>query len=374
MSTLNIFCIRPKGFNIGNDVISLGMEHFIERAFGRVVNLIRLPATSKYETVARAGLTSKLIYEINQYGDAVIVGGGNLYENGELNVDTEALDALEVPLMLFSLSMGRVFNRHNQLVRRTDAMPARIAQAINQKAVISLTRDAATCEYLHGIGQTDAVIGGCPTIFLDRIVDRLPSVSEADQGNVLISVRNPELMNIPLPVKARVHHDVASVISFLRRKGCKSVRLLCHDHRDIPFAASFEDVDYIYTSDVHTFLALLRSASLCISFRLHSILPCLSLGTPVIPISYDERSLSLIDTVGFGSWQIDLVREGRLPELVADRFGRIEEQKAIRTRVDPLWASLYDTMSGAFEQLAELTGKAGTSAAARNPLKVHEAA
>ena len=42
------------------------------------------------------------IYEINQYGDGVIVG--EIFENGELEVDINALETLEVPMMLFHLS------------------------------------------------------------------------------------------------------------------------------------------------------------------------------------------------------------------------------------------------------------------------------
>ena len=75
---INLFCIRPKGFNVGNDAIYLGLQHFLCGAFGEVVNLISLPATAKYESHATAGLTGKTIYEINQYGHGVTVGGAIL--------------------------------------------------------------------------------------------------------------------------------------------------------------------------------------------------------------------------------------------------------------------------------------------------------
>jgi hypothetical protein len=121
---ITLFLIRPKGFNVGNDAIYLGTQHFIYEAFGEVVNLISLPATSRYESQAKAGLTARTIHEINQYGHGVILGGGNIYENGELDIDLDALEALEPPLMLFSLSRGRVYNRQRQLKDRTDAMSA----------------------------------------------------------------------------------------------------------------------------------------------------------------------------------------------------------------------------------------------------------
>jgi len=119
---INLYSIRPKGFNIGNDVIYLGINHFIRGAFKENFNVISLPATSKYESHKKAGLSSQTIYEVNRFGHGLIVGGGNLYENGELEVDAVALKALERPMMVFSVSRGKVYNEKLELVDRTDVM------------------------------------------------------------------------------------------------------------------------------------------------------------------------------------------------------------------------------------------------------------
>lgn len=47
---INLFSIRPKGFNIGNDVIYLGVNHFVRMVFKQNYNVISLPATGKYES------------------------------------------------------------------------------------------------------------------------------------------------------------------------------------------------------------------------------------------------------------------------------------------------------------------------------------
>jgi hypothetical protein len=223
---ITLFCIRPKGFNIGNDLIFLGTQPFLEEAFGCVVNRISLPATSRYESDAKAGLTAKTIHEMNQYAHGVVIGGGNLYENGELEVNLDALEALEVPLMLFSLSKGRIYNRHSKLVDRTDTMPRRMVLALNQKASYSLARDQATGSYLHSIGCDQTQVGGCPTLFLDRMVDRLPRLSQRDQSGVLISVRNPSLMSIPLQKQSQVTNDILGIIDLLRGECFRDIRLL----------------------------------------------------------------------------------------------------------------------------------------------------
>ena len=108
---INIFNIRPKGLNVGNDAIFVAMRHYIYKAFGSLVNIIEIPATKRYESGGLAGLTSKTIYEMNRSGDGVILGGGNLYENGEIDIDTESLKALDIPLMVYSVSRGRIFNK-----------------------------------------------------------------------------------------------------------------------------------------------------------------------------------------------------------------------------------------------------------------------
>ncbi len=46
MTTL--FCIRPKGFNVGNDAIHLALRHLLDEAFVRMVNVISLPSTARY--------------------------------------------------------------------------------------------------------------------------------------------------------------------------------------------------------------------------------------------------------------------------------------------------------------------------------------
>lgn len=350
---ITLFCIRPKGFNVGNDAIFLGMQRYIHEAFGQVVNIINVPATSRYESHAKSGLSAQNVWEMNLYGDGVIIGGGNLYENGEIEVNAQALNALEVPLMLFSLSHGRVYNRHCQLVNRTNAISDSVAQTLNSKAIISLARDDSTCRYLHQIGASHAKVGGCPTIFMDRVVNRLPELTEPDQSGVLISVRHPSLMSIPLRMQAQVQYHILEIVEFLRGQGHQRVRLLCHDHRDIPFAASFDDLEFVYLDDIYTYLALLRSCSLNVTYRLHSALPCLSFGRPMISISYDERALSLVRTIGYEDWNIDMVKTPDVVSEVKDRYARLGELEQRKRDTRPIWDALDKTMKESFDAFAK---------------------
>ena len=90
----NLYIVRPTGFNIGNHVIFAGLRKLMNREISDNVNFISIPASGKYDNFGKPGLTAASIHEINQHGDGVIVGGGNLFENGELDIDVQALNAL----------------------------------------------------------------------------------------------------------------------------------------------------------------------------------------------------------------------------------------------------------------------------------------
>jgi hypothetical protein len=337
-----IFCIHPKGFNVGNDVIRLGLLHLLYQAFGKVVNLVSLPAVSHFESHSKAGLSASTIHEINQYGSGVIVGGGNLYENGQLTVNVDALEMLAPPMLLMSLSRGRIYDRHGRLVNRTDVMPDRVIRALNHKAAFSLARDRATYDHLLQLGCDRVRLGGCPTVYLDKVRSQLPTLPAGERPGVLLSVRNPSLMNIPLGMQARVRDDVSRLIGFLRDQNIGEVRLLCHDHRDIPFAATFQNIDYVFPGDVYSYLSLLQSCKLNVTYRLHAALPCMSLGTPSINISYDERCESLFDTLGLGEWNINMMTCGDVVAQVRDRYRRRAELAPLIARARNIWRELYD--------------------------------
>jgi hypothetical protein len=332
---ITLFCVRPKALNVGNDAIFLGLRHLLHDAFGTLVNIVQVPAVGGEEG-GLTGLTAKTIHEMNLYGHGVVVGGGNLYENGQLLINTHALAALRPPLMLFSLSYGRIYDNDHQLVRRTDAMPEPIVTALNAHAASSLARDEATLEYLRALGLDRPALGGCPSLLLAQVATPRPSLRVA-AGGALLSIRHPSLMNIPLRDQARLHTTTVDIMSALDAEGFGRVRLLCHDTRDLPFACSLGDVEYILPDDIYSYLELLRCASLVVSFRLHAFLPCVSFGTAAIHISYDERSQSLVRTIGLDAWDIDFVRTRDVAAAVRDRCARLGDLAALREAAQPRW-------------------------------------
>jgi polysaccharide pyruvyl transferase WcaK-like protein len=348
---ITLFNIRPKGHNIGNDAISIALRNQVYRAFGRMVNIIDIPATSLYESHSMSGLSSKTVYEINRVGDGVIIGGGNLYENNEIDFNESALKALQVPLMLFSNSIGRVYDRSGILVPRTDVIPDPKLRLLHEFADISLVRDTSTLNHVKEIGVTNSEFGGCPTLFLGKYNSYKDMLPQDDYVGALISIRTPSLVNLPQKFQLAMTDELVKTISILREKGYKRIRLLCNDSRDCEYASYFRDianVDFVYTSNVFDYFSLIEKADILISYRLHATLPALSFGTPVINISYDERAEQLIRDLGIGNWDIQITSTASVSSEVLNRIENIQRLEELKLEAEELWNKIEEIQNKAF--------------------------
>ena len=223
-------------------------------------------------------------------------------------------------------------------------MPTRVVRALGEQAVVSVARDQTTLSYLQELGLEGVELGGCPSLFVRPAFPPPPSGS---RGEVLVSIRNPSLMSVPLRDQARVASEVARLVDALRERDLGPVRLLCHDRRDMPFAAGLGDIDYTLPDDAPHFLERLRSASLVVTFRLHAFLPCLAMGVPAVNISYDERSAGMMQTLGLEEWDVDFLTESDLTSAILDRADRLDDLERLRSDCAPAWRELEDTLLGA---------------------------
>jgi polysaccharide pyruvyl transferase WcaK-like protein len=161
-------------------------------------------------------------------------------------------------------------------------------------------------------------------------------------------------MSIPVSYQYGMREDMLRIIELLKKKGYPNIKILCHDHRDIPFAASFGSIDYVYTEDVYTYLTYLRNTRLNLTYRLHSFLPCLSYDVPAIKISYDERALSMLDTLGMDEWNIDMLKDDVVKEL-ENRIDNIKDLESIKKKLkESTWKDLHNTMTQSSSKFAEL--------------------
>lgn len=337
-SPLTIFLIRPTTRNIGNDLIACAMSRVLYQAFGSDTNIVSVPALVGPQF---GGLVPRQVYDINRLADGVVIGGGNLFENGQISYDMRAVDALRPPIMLMALSHGRIAARHAELQPRSDALRPDAIRHLVERSSVALVRDNASQELLREMGVTVAV-GGCPTLFL------APNPADhAADGGVIISVRHPMRMSVPPPLQWRIADDLRTLIAAVTTRLHEPVRLACHDYIDLEFAAGFPEATPMYFDDVGRYIAALRTCRLHVSYRLHGFLPCLAFGVHSIHLSYDERGRSMLSTLGLDACDVDLLTERDCVAAVLEHARDRDRYLAARSRAMPAIAALRRmTMTG----------------------------
>ncbi len=348
-----IFVVRPRTGNIGNDLIALGTENFLKDAFGPATNIVTLSSSEAGARKSAGGLNATNIYEMNRLADGVVVGPGNLFENGSLVCELDALASLSVPLMLFSVSTAQIYDRSGKLASRTDSLSPQKIVALCQAAKPSVVRDETTRRHLENLGLQDMSVGGCPSLYLQLEKTLLPRPDAAMAGATLISIRAPSLMSAPYHFHAKLRQDLREIILLLQNSGRERIRILCHDYRDLAFAAEFADIPAIYTEDVRQFLGWLRDCDLNITFRLHAFVPCLALGTPSINLSYDQRAMSLIETIGMTEWDINFIQERDVIDSIRDRLKDLPRLEEIKKTAQPAWERARTALTEAVATFAK---------------------
>jgi Polysaccharide pyruvyl transferase len=345
-----IVVLRPSTTNIGNDLIALATDGLLSAAWPGPVDIVSLPSADVRRGAKSGGLTAANVYTANQLADAVIAGGGNVFENGALHVDRVVLAALRAPLAILAASTGRVRDRDGLLVRRTDSVPADDVAAVCALADPLLVRDAATAGYLSELGIGDVTVAGCPTLFLDRFVSDLPEPDPEFAGTALLSVRNPRLMSVPYAQRGRTHRDVGHLIGGLA-DAFDRVVLLCHDYQDLEFAYGFDGVEVRYTEDPRRLLSWLRGSAIAVGYRLHGFLAAVSLGVPAVHISYDERGRSMIETLGLEAHDVELHEAESVAGAVLDRV-RALDGRPPRVDAEPALGRLETALTDGVRSLA----------------------
>ena len=355
MATL--FCVRPATRNIGNDLINRATAELIAAVFGEDTAIVNIPALADAQY---GGFTKAQIYDMNRLADGVVLGGGNLFENGQLTVDRQALAALRVPLMLIGMSHGRIYAADGALADRTDAMPPDTIRALGEKASVILVRDRASQGMLAELGVAKVELGGCPSSFLaPNRLDRAPG------ERVLVSIRHPARMSVPPELQWRVADDVRGLLAALADAYGPVVHLVCHDYKDLEFAKGFPATPLMYFDDVERYMTALRTCRLNVSYRLHAFLPCLAFGTPSIHLSYDERGREMVATAGMQEWDIDLTAESDPVAAVMRRAADLLRYHELRSAAQPTLAAHKATsLAGVRRFATEVAGRARAAAAA----------
>jgi hypothetical protein len=352
MRRTRLFSVRPRTTNVGNDIIALGTDALLDAVWGEPVEVVSVPAVAASRGVKGDGLDAGNVYEANRLADGVLVGGGNLFENGGLHVTATALDALDVPLAVAGVSSGRVHGRDGALTARSDSLPPAAIAALCAHAAPVLVRDGATVRLLESMGVVGAQVAGCPSLYLDRFLSDPPAPAPDMAGTALLSLRNPSLMSVPYAWQEQVRSDVRRIAADLAARYDR-VLLVCHDYQDLAFAAAFPELQSLYTEDPRQLLAWLRGCAIGVTYRLHAFLPSIAFGTPTVHISYDERGAAMVETLGVEAWDVPMGPGRDVAGEVRDRVLAAEAGGGARHDAEPALETLLKTLTGGLELFAQ---------------------
>jgi len=330
-------------------VINRSVKYLVRQAaLTQPVNFIDIPASRKLDSGLLSGLGKSTVFYLNEAADGVIVGGGNLFENGEIDADEVALEALQPPLMLFSNSYGRIVGRAGKFITRSDHASKSVLQRLVNKSSYALSRDSMTQSFLRKKFECDTDLGLCPTIHVPDAYGLTKAAGE-ESGMTYLSIRNPDRISGVEFLKYRVADAVEQVIKHYQEQEKLPLRILCNDLRDLRYAEYLYQrfgVEYCYTSDDREFVSILHCATAVISFRLHTSIPCFSLGVPLVNLSYDERALSLVKDLGLADRNLS-IHEMDPQEVLPHIINILEQRQESNAE---MWSKIFQFQMSKMEE------------------------
>ncbi len=302
--------------------------------------------------------------------DAVVIGGGNLFADIDLNFPTKLAAVLDeatargIPVMIFGVGVtGRWSARGRRIVH--DALAAADVAWVGVRDTPSL----ANFDALFG----DAV--RCtPRVVRDPglAVSRLKPCPAAEDADDVVGVC------ITAALAVRYHSDVALSDAFLLRWYMALLDALVADGRRVlAFTnGSPEDVEFAHRlfasnppgrgvelvarpDDPDALVRLVSGCSGVVAFRMHTIIAAVSCGVGVVALRWDPKLDAFMQSVGLGDFILSTERAGADDVVAALRVSTARMRGVIDVE------SLVDDALADMGALAEALQTAPNAATAR---------
>ncbi|MCB9537187.1 MAG: hypothetical protein H6704_13120 [Myxococcales bacterium] len=335
-----VFCVRPMRGQADDDAAFLVLKHALREVFGPLLSITSLPAAGG--ALNRAGLNSRTVYEFGLFGHGVVVLGGAPLDHREwLQLEVDALAALDVPLLACGLPRGFT--------------PGELT-ALSARGGTLLARDHDALAEMQAAG-VPATLGGPPALFLDRATRPPPPGHAPTSADVLVVVRAPADTPLPGDRRRRLPGELRDLVRGLTASHGE-VRLLCQSEADRHLAAAVSDVDYVACEEVYDWADQLGAASLVVTFRPEAALVCAGRDTPFVHLAAGPHDHAALEAIGLSGWPIDVESTPDLVSAVAERLGRLQTLSDRRLTAMPGWAALDRALMQAVRDFADRVGAA----------------
>jgi len=346
------------GKNIGNAALIQGVESLLREDLPFEATFLEEP----WDLYSRHELRfdERFVARVNSESDALLVGGAvafdgsSMYANAGFRLDLplELWDRVERPVVFYGLSYRGwpTWPYHHR-----EALKATLDRILGSETMLFSVRNDGTKEWLGellGLHSERIHVVPDPGVFVPTADARHPEL-EVGKLNVIVapnaedemprygraarkrSLRVPrggsELRNW-LPVssswgwresRATFLRELAGALARLGADHDLNLIFCAHDvfdigmcyelfwllpeqlrHRAVFASASLSNGNGPYFYDLYA------KADLAISMRVHSMNPCVGLGTPVVPIVSQARMRAFMSDAGLGDLTVDLDEPG----------------------------------------------------------------
>jgi hypothetical protein len=384
--------------NIGNAALIFGLERVLREDLPGDVEFLREPWDLYSRFVRR--FDASFVVRVNADCDALLIGaavtfdGGTAYANTGFRFDLplDLWRRIEKPIVLYGLSHRawprRVYHHRDALRRTLDAI-------LSSDRVLPSLRNDGTKEWLESVvgHPLDGVhVVPDPAVFVPT--EDVPHLElDPERPNIVVAPNAEDEMDrfglaprkrvLRKPVahrllpfssswswretRERFLRALARVLDRLAAEHDANLILCGNDPFDVGMAYDLFELIHPDTryrvgfssaappTDVGpAFYDLYEKADLVLGMRIHSITPCIGLGTPVIPLVSQPRMTDFLADAGLADLAVDIHADDVTERTFAAASRALADPEAARARLHAARAALrqrtaeFDATVGAF--------------------------
>ncbi len=344
--------------NIGNGALISGLESTIEEDFPQPVKWQR-EAWDDY-TFQLLDFDKNFVDKVNN-SDGLIVGGAVTFNGRDYNNRTgtrfelplDLWPALKKPVVFYGLSY-----RHwpGQTYHHADKLKATIEKILASKQMLLTLRNDGTREWLKeltGIDSKEILEIPDSAVFVRAADGSYPEMVEGAR-NIIVSFNDEDAgYRYNGSSRDQAVQALASTVEKLAERYKLNVILCPHYFDDFKMMSDFIACvnprlahQKMITTGLcrvpHTglFYGRYKKADLAISMRVHSMSPCIGLGTPMVAFTTQARMTDFMIRAGLQEQSLDALGDGAADKLYEKAVRALDHPAEVRKKFSVAAAAL----------------------------------
>jgi hypothetical protein len=348
--------------NIGNGALISGLESTMQEDFPSPISWIREPWDDY--TFGLRDFDSEFVKKVNA-SDGLIVGGAVTFNGRDYNNRTgsrfelplELWSEIKKPIVFYGLSY-----RHwpGQPYHHLDRLKLMIEKILSSDNMCLAVRNDGTKDWLNNLTKIDCEqIPEIPdsAVFVQHLDRYCPEILEGVR-NIVLSFNDEDAcyrFDQESNHKSRMHviNALASVVERLSEEYPVNFVLCPHYFDDYRMMSDFLEkvrprlahqqmvsTGLYKIKDTNLFYGRYKQADLSISMRVHSMSPCIGLGTPMVAYTTQDRMNVFMSKIGLTGHVVDAFDSEAAEYLLTKAKYALENSSEIKRQFNAVRESL----------------------------------